>query len=119
MMGGAGGRGKGDDDRERKSKFTNTEQFDDGLQREADEHGERTIDEQSGLTVVQPVIGENKPPKPVAPPVYQPLPDPEQVQGEPGPGPKPAETPDEKPRMVTLRPSNPYAPQPVEPPRHD
>lgn len=62
MTGGPGaGRGKGDDDREHKNKFAQPEQLDDGLPREQDEYGERTIDEASGHTVVPPVIGDNEP----------------------------------------------------------
>lgn len=62
MAGGPGaGRGKGDDEREHKNKFAQPEQLDDGLPREQDEYGERTIDEASGHTVVPPVIGDNEP----------------------------------------------------------
>lgn len=64
-MGGSGaGRGKGDDDAEHRNKYALPEQLEDGLSREADEYGERTIDERSGQTVVPPVIGEPDAPQP-------------------------------------------------------
>lgn len=65
MAGGPGaGRGKGDDDSEHRNKFAQLEQLPDGVPREKDEYGERTIDEQSGHTVVPPVIGEHQPEQP-------------------------------------------------------
>lgn len=58
MMGGGAGRGRGEDDSEHRNKYALPEQLDDGLHRERDELGERTVDERSGHTVVPPVIGE-------------------------------------------------------------
>lgn len=101
MAGGGGaGRGRGPDDQEHKDKYALPEQFDDGLQREVDEYGERTIDEQSGRTVVPPVIGERD----VEP--HTPKPAQEQTST-----PKPAPAgPAQAAGTQPVRSSNPYAP---------
>ncbi|MPY78585.1 MAG: PPE domain-containing protein [Actinophytocola sp.] len=58
MAGAGGGRGQGDDDKEHKDKYAIKEQLDTGLVTEVDELGEKVVDEQTGTTVVPPVIGD-------------------------------------------------------------
>ncbi|MGH3433493.1 MAG: hypothetical protein ACRDQB_11730, partial [Thermocrispum sp.] len=59
MMGGGGaGRGQGDEDKEHKDGYYMKQEMDPGLKVEYDEHGEKLIDETTGLIVVPPVIGE-------------------------------------------------------------
>ena len=58
MAGAAGQRGQGAEDGEHKDKYALKEEFDVGLQVEYDEHGAKTVDESTGNTVVNPVIGE-------------------------------------------------------------
>lgn len=56
---GAAGRGRGDDDKEHKDKYFVKEELDTGLVTEVDELGEKIVDENTGSTVVQPVIGDD------------------------------------------------------------
>jgi len=56
---GAAGRGRGDDDKEHKDKYFVKEELDTGLVSEVDELGEKIVDENTGSTVVQPVIGDD------------------------------------------------------------
>ncbi|MGH3431266.1 MAG: hypothetical protein ACRDQB_00360 [Thermocrispum sp.] len=60
MMGGAGaGRGQGGDgDDEHTDRYYVRQEMDPGMKVEYDEHGEKLIDETTGMTVVPPVIGE-------------------------------------------------------------
>ncbi|WP_169732976.1 hypothetical protein [Haloechinothrix halophila] len=59
MAGGGGGRGQGnDDEKEHKDKYAIKEQLDAGLDTEVDELGEKVVDDQTGTTVVPPVIGD-------------------------------------------------------------
>lgn len=57
VAGAAGQRGKGAEDSEHKDKYAVKEEFDEGLKVEYDELGAKTIDETTGHTVVNPVIG--------------------------------------------------------------
>ncbi|MPY97803.1 MAG: PPE domain-containing protein [Actinophytocola sp.] len=60
MAGTGAGRGQGnDDEKEHKDKYAVHEQLDAGLVTEVDELGEKVIDERTGTTVVQPVIGDD------------------------------------------------------------
>jgi len=56
---GAAGRGKGEDDKDHKDKYFVKEELDTGLVTEVDELGEKIVDENTGSTVVQPVIGDD------------------------------------------------------------
>jgi len=56
---GAAGRGRGDDDKDHKDKYFVKEELDTGLVTEVDELGEKVVDENTGSTVVQPVIGDD------------------------------------------------------------
>ncbi len=60
MMGGAGaGKGQGGgEDEEHQDKYFIKQEMDPGLHVEYDEHGEKLVDENTGFTVVPPVIGE-------------------------------------------------------------
>lgn len=59
MAGTGGGRGQGnDDEKEHKDKYAIKEQLDAGLDTEVDELGEKVVDDQTGRTVVPPVIGD-------------------------------------------------------------
>jgi|GEM_PF-3771043 len=59
MMGGAAGaRGQGAEDKEHKDQYYIKQEMDPGLKVEYDEHGEKLIDETTGMTVVPSVIGE-------------------------------------------------------------
>jgi hypothetical protein len=59
MMGGAGaGRGQGAEDKEHQDQYYIKQEMDPGLQVEYDEHGEKIVDETTGMTVVPSVIGE-------------------------------------------------------------
>jgi hypothetical protein len=57
VAGAAGQRGKGAEDSEHKDKYAVKEEFDEGLKVEYDELGAKAIDETTGHTVVNPVIG--------------------------------------------------------------
>lgn len=58
MAGAGGSRGQGAEDGEHKNKYAMPEELDDGLQSEVDEFGEKVIDQETGHTVVNPVIGD-------------------------------------------------------------
>lgn len=58
MAGAAGQRAQGDEDKEHKDKYAVKEELDDGLEIQYDELGAKTVDEKTGHTVVNPVIGE-------------------------------------------------------------
>ncbi|GAA5128467.1 hypothetical protein [Haloechinothrix salitolerans] len=59
MAGTGSGRGQNsDDDKEHTDKYAIKEQLDAGLVTEVDELGEKVVDEQTGTTVVPPVIGD-------------------------------------------------------------